>query len=83
MDKFTEIAGGNNHIIIQVLLEGYNKIEGRNSGIRIFECDFDGKIVNTFIKRGSLLSGSHSGACGMKKDNERVYCCQQCFPRRS
>ena len=57
MDNFKEITGGNNYIIIQAIIEGINKLEGRNSGERIFECDFDGKIVNTFIKRGSLLSG--------------------------
>ena len=57
MELFTQNIAGNNYIIIQGIIESYNKMQGRNSGERIFECDFDGKIVNTFIKGGYLSSG--------------------------
>ena len=38
-----------------------------------------GKVTNTFLKDEQWKGpGSYTGACGTRKDNKRVYICQEC-----
>lgn len=38
--------------VVEDGLDVYNNLKGRNSGERVFECSFGGKVVKTFIKDG-------------------------------
>lgn len=59
----------------------YVKIKQRNTG-EVVDKNACGKIVYTFAIEGHLDGpGTHAGACGVKKDHSRVYCCPSCFQK--
>ena len=55
----------------------YDGWKGRNTNEQVIP-GFCPHVTAYYLKGGSYESGSHMGRCGTKKDNNRIYLCEQC-----
>lgn len=57
----------------------FDDANGRNTR-EVVNRNCCGRNTNEFVRfNKEHLSGSWSGPCGVRKDNNRTYCCKPCF----